>query len=117
MHKIETATDARVQGEPGAAGRDEITAAFEHKRAGRATGDVNTSPGWQVRIGWHSEPPTIWSPFTFDRKDTEEDAEYCARQAVHWKGSDKSLYVTNAWVRAPGESKWQPVNAPRTTCA
>lgn len=115
MHKIEAATGAGagVQSGPGAVSEDEIAAAFERKRAGRAAGEVNTSPGWQVRIGWHSEPPTTWPPFTFDRKDTKEDAEHCARQAAHWKSSDKSLYVASTWVRAPGASEWRPVSMPR----
>jgi len=109
VRKIETATDIAPRSGPGAPDQDEIATAFERRRAGQAHHGVNTSLLWQVRIGWYSEPPTVWPPFTYDTKDTKEHAEYCARQAVGWQGSDESLYVTSACVRGPGESEWVPV--------
>jgi hypothetical protein len=106
-----TATDIGAQGVPGAPDQDEIATAFERRRAGQAHHGVNTSSSWQVRIGWYSEPPTVWPPFTYDTRDTKERAEYCALQAMSWQGSDESLYVISASVRGPGESEWMPVAA------
>jgi hypothetical protein len=91
---------------------DEIAAAFARKRAARATGEVNTSANWQVRIKWASPESVTWPTFSYDAKDTREHAEYCARQAMAWKQSDTELHVTGAWVRGPGASEWARLDLP-----
>jgi hypothetical protein len=102
----------------GAAETDELNAMFERRRFERATGTVNTSPYWQVRIGWGSAPPIAFPPFTYDVKDSRADAEYCARWAEGWRSADDAdLYVIAAWVRGPGACAWEPVSVAQVGAA
>lgn len=90
---------------------DEVASVLARIRAERRPGPENRSGRWQVRIGWagSAESP----PFSFDTRDSREDAEYCARHAMTWKRADDGLYVTGAWVRKPGASEWEPVTLPQ----
>ena len=94
----------------------EIAAAFARERAARATGEVNTSASWQVRIDWHCEPPVVWPPFTTDHRPTVEEATGIALAALRWI-PDPVLHVTGAAVRGPGEAAWQPVHLPQAVAA
>lgn len=88
---------------------DKLAAEFARKRAARATGEVNNSTAWQVRIEWKSPGSVTWPTFTYDAKPTREAAEYCARHSLQWITSGDDLSVIGACVRAPRASKWEPV--------
>ena len=75
----------------------------------------NSTTQWQVRIRWGGSRQ--WPPYTFDAKDSREDAEYCAQQAVTWNRSDTELFVVGAWVRGPGASACEPVTVPQAVPA
>jgi hypothetical protein len=118
MGEMRTTTDSRTVGSRAHESRsahgdgpdDEITTVLARVRAERRPGAENATPRWQVRIGWSG--CADWPPFTFDAKDTREDAEYCARNAMTWKRSGDGLHVTGAWVRAPGASEWTTLALP-----
>ena len=113
MSENKTITGSSAHCEAPPSHEDEIAAEFERKRAGRATGAANTSSAWQVRIEWQSPDSMSWPPYTYDAKQTREDAEYCALHAIQWKAADADLRVIGAHVRAPGASEWKPVALPQ----
>lgn len=78
---------------------------------------ANTTCRWQVRIEWVVRPPTTYPRYTFDTKESREDAEYCARHAMSWKKSDDALYVVEASVRGPGATDWEAVTLPHVVAA
>lgn len=96
---------------------DEIATEFARKRLTRATGEVNASANWQVRIEWASPEPMTWPTFTYDTKRTRVEAEYCARHALQWRAADSDLRVVGTCVRAPGASAWEPVSLTQAVSA
>ena len=90
---------------------DEVASVLARIRAERRPGPKNTTCYWQVRIGWagSAEVP----PFSFDTRDSREDAEYCAHHAATRKWAHDGLCITGVWVREPGASQWEPVTMPQ----
>lgn len=94
---------------------DEVESVLARVRAERRQGPVNTTSRWQVRIGWTGSAKL--PPFSFDVRDSREEAEYCARHVMLWKQADDGLCVTGTWVREPGASEWEPVTSPQVAAS
>jgi hypothetical protein len=99
----------------GCGSAEDVAEVLARVRDERRPGAENTTTRWQVRIKWGGSRQ--WPQYTFDAKNSREDAEYCAGQAVAWNRSDTELYVLGAWVRSPGAAAWDPVPASKAVPA